>query len=90
MRVYQQVLDMGGGAFDRLENIVGCDLDEAFATLSGRAVSGPKPDPAHRMASRGGLGGPVSEEPKAVISRRFAEAADGIRTHDLLHGKQTL
>ncbi len=27
---------------------------------------------------------------KALLSRRFVEADDGTRTHDLLHGKQTL
>jgi len=52
MRVYQQVLDMSGGGFDRLENVLGCGVEEAFTTLSGRGVSGPKPDPASRMATR--------------------------------------
>ncbi len=52
MRVYQQVLDLSTGGFDRLEDLLGCGVDEAFTTLSGRGVSGPKPDPASRTASR--------------------------------------
>jgi hypothetical protein len=40
------------------------------------------PDPAE---------GPVTSESKILgDSGDFGEAADGIRTHDLLHGKQTL
>jgi len=27
---YQQVLDMGGAAFDRLELVLGCSIDETF------------------------------------------------------------
>ena len=30
MRVYQQVLDMGGAAVDTLEKVFGCTLDEAL------------------------------------------------------------
>jgi integrase len=42
MRVYQQVLDMGGTAPDQLEELVGCTVDEAFTLLSGREVWTPK------------------------------------------------
>lgn len=40
MRVYQQVLDMGGAAVDTLEKVLGCTLEEALATYSGRAGFG--------------------------------------------------
>lgn len=56
MSVYQQVLYMGGTAVGTLENVVGCGIDEAFATLSGRAVSGPKPDRAFESTSPSGQG----------------------------------
>jgi len=45
MSVYQQVLDMGGSSVGALETVLGCTVDEAFATLSGRAVLGPNKDP---------------------------------------------
>ena len=54
MRVYQQVLDMAADRDERCENVLGCSIDEAFATLSGQAVSGPKPDPASSGFARGG------------------------------------
>jgi integrase len=38
MGVYQQVLDMAGEAPAQLEQILGCDLDEAFTVLAGRAA----------------------------------------------------
>ena len=42
MRVYQQVLDMGGSAPEQLEQLLGCSVDEAFTLLSGREVRTPK------------------------------------------------
>jgi hypothetical protein len=39
MRVYQQVLDMGGTAPDQLEELLGCTVDEASTLLSGREVA---------------------------------------------------
>jgi len=45
MRVYQQVLDMDGRAVEKLEKILGCSVEEAFTTLSGRAVPAPNKDP---------------------------------------------
>ena len=45
MRVYQQVLDMRGEAGDRLEKVLGCSVEEAFETLSGRGVLGPNLHP---------------------------------------------
>ena len=55
MRVYQQVLDMRGGGVEALEGVLGCTVDEGFATLSGRGVLGPNKDP--RPGGR--LGGQV-------------------------------
>jgi integrase len=46
MRVYQQVLDMGGAAPEVLERVLGCRAEEAFAAWSARGVSGLKPDSA--------------------------------------------
>ena len=59
MRVYQQVLDMGGGAVETLEQVLGCTIPEAFAIYSGRPglgsewVVGAEIGPEHR-AQRGG------------------------------------
>jgi hypothetical protein len=36
MRVYQQVLDLGGAHSEQLELVLGCKADEAFCLLSGR------------------------------------------------------
>ena len=46
MGVYQQVVDMTGEAPARLEQILGCDLDDAFTVLAGRAArrSGTSPE----------------------------------------------
>jgi Phage integrase family len=88
MRVYQQVLDMGGVAVETLGKVLGCTLDEALATYSGR----------------GGLGSQWVVSPKAPARRprgpsrrclrlcraRSERAAEGIRTLDLLHGKQNV
>jgi integrase len=41
MRVYQQVLDLGGSAPERLELVLGCTVDEAFSLLSGRELRTP-------------------------------------------------
>jgi len=55
MRVYQQVLDMRGGGVEALEGVLGCTVDEGFATLSGRGVLGLNKDPR----PGGGPGGQV-------------------------------
>jgi hypothetical protein len=44
MRIYQQVLDMGGWAIDALERVLGCTLEEAAAISPGDRVCGPKVD----------------------------------------------
>jgi Phage integrase family len=46
MRVYQQVMDMGGGGPEALERVLGCPPDEACATWCERPVSGLKADSA--------------------------------------------
>jgi Phage integrase family len=38
MRVYQQVLDTGGGAVDVLEEVLGTSMEEACAIYSGRGA----------------------------------------------------
>jgi hypothetical protein len=38
MRVYQQVLDMGGGAMETLERVLGCTRQQALATYSGEGL----------------------------------------------------
>ena len=53
MRVYQQVLDMGGPAPGVLERVLGSTAEEAFAAWSGRAVSGLKPDSAEKTLETG-------------------------------------
>ena len=40
MRVYQQVLNLGGGGQDQLESALGCTCEEAFVVLTGRVVRG--------------------------------------------------
>lgn len=42
MRVYQQVLDMGGAVPKQLERLIGCTAGEALDLLSGRDVWTPK------------------------------------------------
>jgi hypothetical protein len=54
MRVYQQVLDMGGPAPGVLERVLGSTVEEVFAAWSGRRVSGLKPDSAERTLERAG------------------------------------
>jgi hypothetical protein len=39
LAVYQQVLDMGRGSVDRLEEILGCSLAEARAIYNGETVA---------------------------------------------------
>jgi len=60
MRVYQQVLDMGVGAVERLQEALGCDIDEAFTTLSGRGVLSPNRHPASS---------PGSEDPAGHVQK---------------------
>ena len=89
MRVYQQVIDMGDGGVQVLEKVIGCTLDEAFALLSGRGVLSTNCPPAEKNASQPTRGvGWKAQKPH--VSWDFSEAAEGTRTLDLLHGKQTL
>jgi integrase len=55
MRVYQQVIDMGEGGVQTLEQAIGCDIAEAFTLLSGRGVLAPNWQPSDKKASQ--LGG---------------------------------
>jgi Phage integrase family len=89
MRVYQQVIDMGEGGLQTLEKLTGCTLDEAFALLSARGVWQPIGNRPTKMPPS-----PVRGASWKARKRRdcwtFFEAAEGTRTLDLLHGKQTL
>jgi hypothetical protein len=52
MRVYQQVLDLGGAAPEQLELVLGCTVDEAFWLLSGREPRSPGRPGARAASSR--------------------------------------
>ena len=52
MRVYQQVLDLGGAAPEQLELVLGCTVDEAFWLLSGREPRTPGRLGARAAAAR--------------------------------------
>jgi hypothetical protein len=56
MRVYQQVLDMGGPAAGVLERVLGSTIEEAFAAWPGRGVSGLKPDSPEKTLETGRAG----------------------------------
>ena len=89
MRVYQQVIDMGDGGLEAREKLVGCTLEEAFALLSGRGVLSTNCSPAGKWPPSPSRG--VGRKAlKPLASGDFSEAAEGTRTLDLLHGKQTL
>jgi hypothetical protein len=70
MRVYQQVLDMGGPAPGVLERVLGSTVEEVFAAWSGRRVSGLKPDSAERTLETG-RPGERSEHKKPRKYRAF-------------------
>ena len=89
MRVYQQVIDMGDGGLEAREKLVGCTLEEAFALLSGRGVLSTNCSPAGKWPPSPSRG--VGRKAlKPLAGGDFSEAAEGTRTLDLLHGKQTL
>jgi hypothetical protein len=88
MRVYQQVIDMGEGGLETLEKLIGCTLEEAFALLSGRGVLATNWQPANKMPPSP-VRGASWKARKRRSCRWFFEAAEGTRTLDLLHGKQT-
>ena len=127
LAVYQQVLDMGKGSVELLEQTLGCTLAEARADLqrrgdggrdsrsepptgprsglrgrsrsnepvatNGRAasrVSGTNPEPSARRRARRRSRTAHSGNKKPRLSGAFLRAAEGTRTLDLLHGKQTL
>jgi Phage integrase family len=52
MRVYQQVLDMGGAAVGQLEGVLGCTIQEAFVTYSGREGLGTQWAPGPETTSQ--------------------------------------
>jgi hypothetical protein len=50
---YQQVLDMGGAAVGQLEEVLGCTIQEAFVTYSGREGLGTHWAPGPEIPSQG-------------------------------------
>jgi integrase len=52
MRVYPQVIDMGEGGVQTLEQAIGCTIAEAFTLLSGRGVLAPNRHPSEKKASQ--------------------------------------
>jgi hypothetical protein len=79
----------GEGGLEKLERLVGCTLDEAFAVLSGRGILATNWQPANKNASQPRAWSEL-EGTERRSCRAFFEAAEGTRTLDLLHGKQTL
>jgi hypothetical protein len=88
MRVYQQVIDMGEGGLQTLDKLIGCTLDEAFALLSRRGVWQPIGNGPTKMPPSP-VRGASWKARKRRSCRTFFEAAEGTRTLDLLHVKQT-
>jgi hypothetical protein len=79
---------MGEGGLETLEKLIGCTLEEAFALLSGRGVLATNWQPANKMPPSP-VRGASWKARKRRSCRWFFEAAEGTRTLDLLHGKQT-
>jgi hypothetical protein len=54
----QQVLDMGGAAVGQLQGVLGCTIQEAFVTYSGREGLGTQwaPGPETTLQDRGQQG----------------------------------
>ena len=90
MRVYQQVIDMREGGVQTLEQAIGCTIAEAFTLLSGRGVLAPNRHPSEKKASQLGSTERAGRRRNGLRHGDFSEAAEGTRTLDLLHGKQTL
>jgi hypothetical protein len=66
MRVCQVVvLDMGGAAIGQLEGVVGCTIQEAFVTYSGREGLGTQWAPGPEITSNGAMG-------KQAFARKWA------------------
>ena len=85
MSVCQHVLDMTAGARETFERVTGASFQEAFAVLSERELQTTNA----RIGSDPRADRPL-ERQKPRACGAFAEAAEGTRTLDLLHGKQTL
>jgi hypothetical protein len=73
MRVYQQVLNMGGGAQDQLESPLGCTCEGAFVVLTGRWF------PARRPARGKGARGLPADRRRRVSPRHRARPYEPFR-----------
>jgi hypothetical protein len=89
MGVYAQLLKLGDGNVELLEALMGCTRDEARGIFEAEEVLRTSSERAQKkpphLASTSSWGAR-----KVLVCRRFNEAAEGTRTLDLLHGKQTL
>jgi integrase len=89
MRVYQHVLDVGSDTARQLTQLLGARPEDAAIQLSGRAHwASYGPDGPKSVSAETSWESSESEKPNPGAG--FAQAADGTRTHDLLHGKQWL
>ena len=80
---------MGEGGVQTLEQVIGCAIAEAFTLLSGRGVLAPNWHPSEKRPPSS-VDGVSWKAQKRLRYGDFLEAAEGTRTLDLLHGKQTL
>ena len=87
-RVYQQVIGMGDGGLETFEKSSDARLRRAFALLPAGGLA-TNWQPAKKMPPSP-VRGKSWKARKLRSCRTFFEAAEGTRTLDLLHGKQTL
>ena len=90
MSVYQHVLDMTAGAQEIFESVTGASFQEAFAILSERDLQTILRPLTPETPSQPSAHTDRSNVKSPRICGAFVEAAEGTRTLDLLHGKQTL
>ncbi len=92
--VYAQLLKLGHGNVEILEQVMGCTRDEARAIFESEDPrAGPIPThfrPTGETCSRGSIRRRRGRREKRSYAGRSSRADEGTRTLDLLHGKQTL
>ncbi len=93
MSVYQQVLDAGLGLHGGARAALGGAPEQARAVSCGTTATGIPPQFPPLAPTRLHAGGDSARSGrprKCLVCRVISEAAEGTRTLDLLHGKQTL
>ena len=88
--VYEQDIDDSATALAALETIMGCTLTEAHDTFSRRGVLHPFCTPGTKKPAEAGFTCPRRRPEIWLWRGSCGGAAEGTRTLDLLHGKQTL